>query len=68
MHAWLPPGDTIRLVVVDESGTEKVLAELDGRFWSVELASPFTGRVTGVFAERGTVHFTDFRYHGEGLS
>ncbi|MEV6381953.1 family 43 glycosylhydrolase [Streptomyces sp. NPDC051773] len=63
---WLPPGDTIRLVVEDESGTGTTLAELDGRFWSVELASPFTGRVTGVFAEHGTVHFADFRYHGEG--
>ncbi|MET8977901.1 family 43 glycosylhydrolase [Streptomyces sp. NPDC004539] len=65
---WLPPGDTIRLVAVDGSGTETLLAELDGRFWSVELAAPFTGRVTGMFAEHGTVHFTDFRYHGEGSS
>jgi hypothetical protein len=65
---WLPPGDLIRLSVVDAAGTETQLAELDGRFWSVETAAPFTGRVTGMFAEHGTVHFTEFRYHGEGLT
>lgn len=65
---WLPPGDLIRLSAVDETGTETVLTEVDGRFWSVEFAAPFTGRVTGMFAEDGTVHFADFHYHGEGLS
>ncbi|KUO18124.1 glycoside hydrolase family 43 protein [Streptomyces dysideae] len=65
---WLPPGDRIRLSVVDSDGVESQLVELDGRMWSVELAAPFTGRVIGMFAEAGTVHFADFRYHGEGNS
>jgi hypothetical protein len=62
---WLPSGDTVRLDVVDADGVETRLAEFDGRFWSVETSVPFTGRITGMFAEEGTVHFADFRYHGE---
>ncbi|MGP2440407.1 family 43 glycosylhydrolase [Streptomyces sp. JW3] len=62
---WLSSGDRIRLSVVDATGAESHLAELDGRLWSVESAPFFTGRVTGMYAEDGTVHFTDFRYHGE---
>jgi hypothetical protein len=50
---------------VDADGVETRLAEFDGRFWSVETSVPFTGRITGMFAEEGTVHFADFRYHGE---
>ncbi|MFE2483106.1 family 43 glycosylhydrolase [Streptomyces mirabilis] len=61
-------GDLIRLIVVEECGAETQLAALDGRFWSAETAAPFTGRVTGMFAEEGAVHFTEFRYHGEGRS
>ncbi|RSM43173.1 glycoside hydrolase family 43 protein [Amycolatopsis balhimycina DSM 5908] len=65
---WSPLGDRIRLIAADEAGTETQLAELDGRFWSVEMAAPFTGRVVGMFAERGAVHFAGFRYHGEDPS
>ncbi|MDX3104125.1 glycoside hydrolase family 43 protein [Nonomuraea angiospora] len=65
---WSPNGDLIRLTAVDATGTETRLAEFDGRFWSVETAAPFTGRVVGMFGEHGTVHFSDFRYHGKGLS
>ena len=65
---WFPPGDRIRLTVVDDTGAETQLAEVDGRFWSVETSATFTGRVTGMFAEEGTVHFADFRYRGEGGS
>ncbi|MES5823089.1 family 43 glycosylhydrolase [Streptomyces sp. RG80] len=65
---WSAGGDRIRLTVVDDTGLQTQLAELDGRYWSVETAVPFTGRVTGMFAEAGTVHFTDFRYHGTGGS
>ncbi|WP_425826650.1 family 43 glycosylhydrolase [Streptomyces fractus] len=65
---WLSGGDRILLSVVDGGGTEHLLAELDGRFWSVENAATFTGRVVGVFAEQGTVSFADFRYRGEGGS
>ncbi|MFF4028805.1 family 43 glycosylhydrolase [Streptomyces sviceus] len=68
-HApWAPLGDRIRLTAVDDTGTETHVAEVDGRFWSVETAAPFTGRVVGMFAELGTVHFADFRYHGKDLS
>ncbi|MFG6201981.1 family 43 glycosylhydrolase [Nonomuraea sp. JJY05] len=65
---WTGAGDRIRLIVVDEAGAETRLAELDGRFWAVETAAPFTGRVAGVFAEEGVVRFAHFRYHGEGGS
>ncbi|MEV4579961.1 family 43 glycosylhydrolase [Nonomuraea jabiensis] len=65
---WSTNGDLIRLTAVDATGTETRLAELDRRFWSVEMAAPFTGRVVGMFAEHGTVHFSDFRYHRKGLS
>ncbi|UGQ11027.1 hypothetical protein LO772_30150 [Yinghuangia sp. ASG 101] len=61
-------GDRIRLVAADLSGDERLLAELDGRHWSVETAAPFTGRVVGMLAEEGTVHFTGFCYHGMGGS
>ncbi|MET8211630.1 family 43 glycosylhydrolase [Streptomyces sp. NPDC005373] len=66
--AWLPNGDRILLSAVDGTGTEHEVAELDGRYWSVENAPTFTGRVVGVFAEQGTVHITEFRYRGEGRS
>jgi xylan 1,4-beta-xylosidase len=65
---WSPPGDRIRLIAADEQGVETHLAELDGRFWSVETAAPFTGRIVGMFAENGAVHFAAFHYHGEGRS
>jgi hypothetical protein len=29
---------------------------------------PFTGRVAGMFAEHGTVHFANVGYHGTGLT
>ncbi len=65
---WAAGGDVIRLSARADAEAETQLAELDGRFWSREICAPFTGRVTGLFAERGTVHFADFRYHGEAGS
>ncbi|MFJ6693149.1 family 43 glycosylhydrolase [Streptomyces sp. NPDC091294] len=65
---WFPPGDRVRLTVVDDAGGETELAEVDGRFWSVETSATFTGRVIGMFAEEGTVRFAGFRYRGEGGS
>lgn len=65
---WAASGDRIRLAVLDARGFKTTLAELDGRFWSVETVAAFTGRVTGMFAEEGIVHFKDFRYHGGGGS
>jgi xylan 1,4-beta-xylosidase len=34
-----------------------VLAELDGRYLSTEVAGGFTGRVIGMYAAEGTVRF-----------
>ena len=56
--------DVIELgAVVD--GAEQVLAEIDGRFLSSEVTESFTGRVTGVFAVRGTVAIDWFAYEGD---
>ncbi|SHN43110.1 glycoside hydrolase family 43 protein [Cryptosporangium aurantiacum] len=52
-------GDRIRLIAGDV-----VLAELDGRYWSFEVAKSFTGRVVGLYATDGTVSFADFHYRG----
>lgn len=46
-------------------GQELVLAEVDGRFLSSEVTESFTGRVTGVFAVRGTVAVDWFAYDGD---
>ncbi|HEX8868432.1 MAG TPA: glycoside hydrolase family 43 protein, partial [Lentzea sp.] len=45
---------------VEEQGAFTVLAELDGRYLSTEVAGGFTGRVIGVYAASGTVHFDWF--------
>ena len=37
-------------------------AELDGRYLSTEVAGGFTGRVIGMYAAAGTVHFDWFDY------
>ena len=34
-----------------------MLATLDGRYLSTEVAGGFTGRVIGMYASAGTVHF-----------
>jgi hypothetical protein len=39
-----------------------VLAELDRRYLSTEVAGGFTGRVIGLYAAAGTVHFDWFDY------
>jgi xylan 1,4-beta-xylosidase len=42
--------DTVRLGYVDSSGNAHVLAELDGRYLSTEVACGFVGRVIGPYA------------------
>ncbi|WP_181808300.1 glycoside hydrolase family 43 protein [Streptomyces shenzhenensis] len=54
--------DVVSLGVEDPDGTFTVLAELDGRFLSTEVAGGFTGRVIGMYAAAGTVHFDWFDY------
>ena len=56
-------GDRIRLIAAG-GGREEVLTELDGRYWSFEVAKSFTGRVIGLYATDGSVRFADFRYEG----
>jgi xylan 1,4-beta-xylosidase len=45
-------------------GERTELARVDGRYLSQETAASFTGRVLGLYAVRGEVSFSDFRYHG----
>jgi len=54
--------DTISFGVEEPDGTFTVLATLDGRYLSTEVAGGFTGRVIGVYAATGTVHFDWFEY------
>ncbi|MER5639147.1 glycoside hydrolase family 43 protein [Kitasatospora sp. NPDC002227] len=43
-------------------GSFTVLAALTGRYLSTEVAGGFTGRVIGMYAAEGTVHFDRFDY------
>ncbi|HEY9375673.1 MAG TPA: family 43 glycosylhydrolase [Jiangellaceae bacterium] len=52
-------GDRIRLLAGG-----RLLAELDGRYWTAETCASFTGRVIGLYAREGTVTFADYRYRG----
>jgi hypothetical protein len=49
--------DTLTLGVEDTDGAFTALASLDGRYLSTEVAGGFTGRVIGMYATDGTVHF-----------
>lgn len=69
-----PPGlghplqepDVVRLGVEQEDGGFRVLAELDGRYLSTEVAGGFTGRVIGMYAAAGTMRFDWFDYEPLG--
>ncbi|MEU5714554.1 glycoside hydrolase family 43 protein [Streptomyces sp. NPDC020403] len=54
--------DTLVLGVEEPDGTFAELARLDGRYLSTEVAGGFTGRVIGMYASTGTVHFDWFDY------
>jgi xylan 1,4-beta-xylosidase len=54
--------DTVALGIEEPDGTFSVLAALDGRYLSTEVAGGFTGRVIGMYAVEGTVHFDWFEY------
>ena len=49
--------DTLTFGLRDDDGTFTELAALDGRYLSTEVAGGFTGRVIGMYAAAGTVHF-----------
>ena len=54
--------DTLSFGVQETDGTFTVLATLEGRYLSTEVAGGFTGRVIGLYAAVGTVHFDWFDY------
>ena len=54
--------DTVSLGVEEPDGTFTVLAALDGRYLSTEVAGGFTGRVIGMYATAGTVRFDWYDY------
>ncbi|MFG1809725.1 glycoside hydrolase family 43 protein [Streptomyces sp. NPDC049040] len=62
----VPPGlraggpDTLRLGYEDAAGGFRVLAELDGRYLTTEVAGGFTGRVVGMYATKGSAAFDWF--------
>ncbi|MGW2815577.1 glycoside hydrolase family 43 protein [Streptomyces sp. NPDC001415] len=54
--------DTLSFGIEEPDGTFSVLATLAGRYLSTEVAGGFTGRVIGMYAATGTVHFDRFDY------
>ncbi|MFI9318288.1 glycoside hydrolase family 43 protein [Kitasatospora aureofaciens] len=54
--------DDVLLGIEEPDGTFTALAALDGRYLSTEVAGGFTGRVIGMYAAAGTVHFDRFDY------
>ncbi|MGW3354414.1 glycoside hydrolase family 43 protein [Streptomyces bungoensis] len=54
--------DTLTFGVEEQDGTFTELGALDGRYLSTEVAGGFTGRVIGMYAAAGTVHFDWFDY------
>ncbi|WP_324788105.1 glycoside hydrolase family 43 protein [Streptomyces sp. H51] len=59
--------DTLTLGVEEPDGAFTVLGTLDGRYLSTEVAGGFTGRVIGMYASAGTVHFDWFDYEPPAL-
>ena len=54
--------DTVSFGIEEPDGTFTQLGTLDGRYLSTEVAGGFTGRVIGMYAAAGTVHFDWFDY------
>ncbi|GJF33670.1 glycoside hydrolase 43 family protein [Kitasatospora sp. NE20-6] len=54
--------DSLVFGVESSDGTATDLASLDGRYLSTEVAGGFTGRVVGLYAADGAVHFDWFDY------
>lgn len=59
-----PTADRIRLSV-DSADKSRVIAEIDGRHWTSEVLESFTGRVTGMYADQGSVVFSSWAYVGD---
>ena len=58
-----PGPDRVRMGFERPDGSFEVLADLDGRYVSTEVATGFSGRVIGVYAADGTARFDWFRLH-----
>ncbi|MFC8365601.1 glycoside hydrolase family 43 protein [Streptomyces griseorubiginosus] len=58
--------DVVTFGVEEPDGTFAELGSLDGRYLSTEVAGGFTGRVVGMYAAAGTVHFDWFDYTPQG--
>ncbi|MFE9428722.1 glycoside hydrolase family 43 protein [Kitasatospora sp. NPDC006697] len=54
--------DLLSFGVEEPDGSFTVLGTLEGRYLSTEVAGGFTGRVIGMYAASGTVHFDWFDY------
>jgi xylan 1,4-beta-xylosidase len=54
--------DAVRLGFEDEAGVTQILALLDGRYLSSEVAGGFLGRLIGMYAVGGTAAFDWFDY------
>jgi len=54
--------DTVSIGIEEPDGTFTELTSLDGKYLSTEVAGGFTGRVFGMFASIGSVHFDWFDY------
>ena len=64
-HDGMVGGDRIRLWAEPAAGgNRRILTELDGRYWTYEVAKSFTGRVLGAYAAEGTVVFDEIAYTG----
>jgi beta-xylosidase len=57
-----PHGPDLVVLGVEEAGELRVLAEIDGRYLSTEVAGGFTGRVIGMYAVGGDAAFDWFDY------
>jgi hypothetical protein len=62
MDSGFGPPDVISLGYHDKDGLAQVLAELDGRFLSTEVAGGMLGRVIGIYAVAGHAAFDWFEY------
>ncbi|MET9760893.1 glycoside hydrolase family 43 protein [Streptomyces sp. NPDC006372] len=58
--------DALTFGLEEPDGTFTALGTLDGRYLSTEVAGGFTGRVIGLYAAAGTVHFDWFDYEPLG--
>ncbi|GAB3805961.1 glycoside hydrolase family 43 protein [Micromonospora zhanjiangensis] len=60
-----PAGCDVVSFEVAADGASVVLAELDGRYLSTEVAAGFTGRVIGMYVTEGSAAFDWFEYRAE---